>query len=234
MDLPMTMTISFKLVVRLMILAAFGPAILFLAAGDLGWTMGWVLAVFTFAYTFLSRLAILRKSPALITERFESLKKDNVEPWDRALVPLIGIVLPTAAMIVAGLDRRFRWSPEIPLWTQLAAFALMAAGGLFALWAALENRFFSAVVRIQAERGHTVVTTGPYRYVRHPGYSGGLLFHLSLPIVLGTLWALVPVFATLALTVVRTSLEDRMLIRKLGGYKEYAEKTRRRLIPGIW
>ncbi len=232
MDLPMT--INPKLVIRLMILAVFGPAILFLAAGDLGWTMGWVLAIFMFAYTLLSRLAILRKSPSLITERIESLKKDNVERWDRTLVPLIGIVLPTATMIVAGLDRRFRWSPEIPLWTQLAAFALIAAAGLFAEWAALENRFFSAVVRIQAERGHTVVTTGPYRYVRHPGYFGGLMYHLFLPFALGTLWALVPVFGTMTLTVVRTSLEDRMLIRKLGGYKEYAEKTRWRLIPGIW
>jgi protein-S-isoprenylcysteine O-methyltransferase Ste14 len=110
----------------------------------------------------------------------------------------------------------------------------MFLGGLFAQWAAMENAFFSAVVRIQEDRGQTVVTTGPYRYIRHPGYAGGLVFYLSVPIALGSLWALLPVLATLALTLLRTSLEDRTLLLKLKGYPEYASRTRWRLIPGIW
>jgi len=228
------MKLSFRLAVRLILLAGFGPLVLFLAAGDLGWTRGRIFAVFTFAYAIFGRLAILLKHPDLISERIESLKKNNVEPWDRALVLLIGVVLPTAAVVVAGLDHRFRWSPELPAGIPAAALATMALGGLLAQWAALANRFFSAVVRIQDDRGQTVVTTGPYRFIRHPGYAGGLLFHLSIPFALGTLWPLVPTLANAALTVLRTSLEDRALIRKLAGYAAYAGRTKRRLIPGIW
>jgi protein-S-isoprenylcysteine O-methyltransferase Ste14 len=223
-----------RLFVRLFLLAAFGPVLLFLSAGDLRWTMGWVFAGYMFAYTVFSRLAILAKNPDLIRERIESMKKGNVESWDRVLVPLIGIVLPTSTILLAGLDRRLGWSPKFPLWLQAAAYVPIVLGGLFAQWAVMENAFFSAVVRIQEERGQTVVTTGPYRFVRHPGYAGGLLFNLFLPLALGSLWSFIPVFMHLGLTLVRTSLEDRALIRKLEGYREYAEKTRKRLIPGVW
>jgi len=225
---------SFSLLARLVLLAAFGPVILFLAAGDTAWTMGWIFSIFMFAYTLLSRLALLIKNPDLIAERAESMKRDNVEPWDRRLVPLIGVLLPTLTVLLAGLDRRFRWSPDVPLWIQAAAYVPMFLGGLFAQWAAMENAFFSAVVRIQEDRGQTVVTTGPYRYIRHPGYAGGLVFHLSVPVALGSLWALLPVLATSALTLLRTFLEDRTLLLKLKGYPEYAGRTRWRLIPGIW
>lgn len=226
--------LSSRLLARLVLLAAFGPVILFLAAGDLSWKMGWIFSVFMFAYTLLSRLALLAKNPDLITERAESMKKDNIEPWDRILVPVIGVLLPALTVLLAGLDRRFRWSPDLPLWLQAAAYVPLVLGGLFAQWAAMENAFFSAVVRIQEERGQTVVTTGPYRYVRHPGYAGGLVFHLSVPVALGSLWAFLPVLATSALTLLRTSLEDRTLHHKLKGYPEYAGRTRWRLIPGIW
>lgn len=229
-----TVAPSSRLLARLVLLAAFGPVILFLAAGDPSWRMGWIFSVFMFTYTLLSRLALLAKNPDLITERAESMKKDNIEPWDRILVPLIGVLLPTLTVLLAGLDRRFRWSPDLPLWLQAAAYVPLALGGLFAQWAAMENAFFSAVVRIQEERGQTVVTTGPYRYVRHPGYAGGLMFHLSVPIALGSLWAFLPVLATSALTLLRTCLEDRTLHHKLKGYPEYAGRTRWRLIPGIW
>lgn len=225
---------SNKLVVRIILLAAFGPFVLFLAAGDLGWTRGWIFAVFTFLYTLFSRSAILLKNPDLISEHAESLKKSNVEPWDRVLVPIIGVVLPTAVVIIAGLDRRFRWSPELPHWIPVAALVTMLLGGLLAQWAAMTNRFFSAVVRIQDDRGHVVVTRGPYRRLRHPGYAGGVVFHLSIPFALGALWAILPALVVSALTVLRTSLEDRTLIRKLPGYAEYADRTRWRLIPGIW
>ena len=191
-------------------------------------------SIYLFAYTFVSRLTLFIKNPALIAERADAMKKDNVEPWDRKLVPIIGVLLPTLTIILAGLDRRFRWSPDFPLWIQAAAYGPMLLGGLFAQWAAMKNAFFSAVVRIQEDRGQTVVSTGPYRYIRHPGYAGGLVFHLAVPFALGSLWALLPVLATVALTILRISLEDKTLRLKLKGYQEYASRTRWRLIPGVW
>jgi protein-S-isoprenylcysteine O-methyltransferase Ste14 len=223
-----------KLVIRIILLGAAGPLILFLAAGDLRWTWGWIFSAFAFVYTLYSRWAVFRKHPDLIPERADSLKKENVEPWDRVLMPLVGLILPTAVVIVAGLDHRFRWSPELPPGVPVAALIVMSLGALLAQWAVMANRFFSGIVRIQHERGQTVVTTGPYRYLRHPGYAGGLLFQFAIPFALGTLWPLLPTLAALALIVLRTSLEDRTLIQKLPGYVEYAKRTRRRLIPGIW
>ena len=222
-----------KMIFRFTILALFGPALLFFSSGDLRWTMGWIFAAVAFFYTLLSRLAVLRKYPDLISERIDSFQKENVEPWDKVIVPVIGVVLPAMTMITAGIDRRFFWSPGFPLWMQPAALALMILGGLFAHWAVMENRFFSAVVRIQKDRGHTVVTSGPYRFVRHPGYAGGLLFNIFMPVALGSLWALVPALLNVVLTVVRTALEDRTLILKLDGYAEYAARTKSRLIPGL-
>ena len=223
-----------RLLVRLLLLAGFGPALLFLASGDSGWAMGWIFAIFTFMFSLGSRLFLLRRNPQLFNERFEAMRKDNVEPWDRVLVPFLGIFLPTLTVLLAGLDRRFGWSTEFPVWLQAGAYLPILLGALFALRAALENAFFSAVVRIQEDRGHKVVTTGPYRLVRHPGYAGGLLFNLFIPVALGSLWAFLPVLVQTALTVLRTALEDRTLIRKLPGYRDYADKTRKRLIPGIW
>ncbi len=223
-----------KVIFRLALLAILMPVLLFASSGDLAWTTGWIFAVTTMAYTFLGRLDIARKHPDLISERIESMKKANVERWDRVLVPLIGILFPMATIIVAGLDRRFGWSPAIPLWVQLSSLGLMLLGALIAHRAVLANRFFSAVVRIQKERGHVVVTDGPYRFVRHPGYAGGLLFNFFMAPALGSLWALIAAAATIALTVIRTSLEDKTLHLKLEGYAGYAKRTRWRLIPGIW
>ena len=228
------MKLTFRLFLRLILVAAFGPVILMLASGDAGWTMGWVFSAFSFAYSLLSRLALLRRNPDLIAERSDALKKTNVEPWDRKLMPFIAILLPTALVLLAGFDRRFGWSPEFPAWLQWGVYLPMIIGAAIAQWAAMENAFFSAVVRIQADRGQTVVTTGPYRFVRHPGYAGGLLFSLSMPVALGSLWAGIPIVIGQILAVVRTSLEDKTLMRKLSGYREYAEKTTKRLIPVIW
>jgi len=102
------------------------------------------------------------------------------------------------------------------------------------VWAMAANKFFSATVRIQEERGHTVATGGPYRYVRHPGYVGWLMLTLATPVVLGSRWALVPAGITVILTILRTALEDRTLHSELEGYREYAERVRYRLLPGIW
>jgi protein-S-isoprenylcysteine O-methyltransferase Ste14 len=117
---------------------------------------------------------------------------------------------------------------------RVVAGVVVAAGFAFSSWAMISNRFFSAVVRIQEERGHEVVTSGPYRFLRHPSYAGGAISSLALPLMLDALWGMVPSLINIAALVVRTALEDRTLLDSLPGYREYAARTRSRLIPGIW
>jgi protein-S-isoprenylcysteine O-methyltransferase Ste14 len=222
------------LIIRLIIIAVFGPAVLLLAGGDEGWTWGWILAGFMFVYSLAGRWAIWKKNPDLIIERRDALKKDNVEPGDKILLLLLGVVLPTLTTVGAGLDHRFGWSSAFPPWLSPAAFAFLVFGTTIAQWAVLVNPYFSATIRIQADRGQTVVSSGPYRFIRHPGYAGGLLFNLGLPLVLGSWWAGIPALATAALVVLRTAREDAVLLRKLPGYPDYAARTRVRLLPGLW
>ena len=117
---------------------------------------------------------------------------------------------------------------------QIAAFAVYALGsGLFS-WAMITNAYFSTAVRIQDDRGHQVCTTGPYRFVRHPGYVGASLQSLVMPLMFGSLWALIPGALAVLMLVIRTTLEDQTLHEELDGYREYAQKTRYRLLPGTW
>jgi protein-S-isoprenylcysteine O-methyltransferase Ste14 len=111
---------------------------------------------------------------------------------------------------------------------------LIFLGGVLALWAMAANRFFIGMVRIQEERGHHVIQTGPYRYVRHPGYLGSLFFIFFIPLMLGSLWGIVPAVLTCGVVFLRTHLEDQVLRDELPGYEEYSQKTTRKLIPGIW
>jgi protein-S-isoprenylcysteine O-methyltransferase Ste14 len=135
---------------------------------------------------------------------------------------------------VAGLDQRYGWSSGIEPVAQIGAMLLVIAGHALVVWATGVNAYFSQVVRIQTERGHTVISSGPYRYVRHPGYVGGILVTLAAPLLLGSAWALIPGVLGALLLVVRTALEDRTLLQELAGYGEYAESVRYRLVPGLW
>jgi protein-S-isoprenylcysteine O-methyltransferase Ste14 len=150
------------------------------------------------------------------------------------MVAVVGLYGSLITWIVAGLDVRFGWSPQISLALQLVALAIVAAGYFLGTWAMVANKFFSAVVRIQKERDHTVVTDGPYRLVRHPAYTGGVLAYLATPIMLGSLWALIPAGLTVVVLIIRTALEDKTLREELPGYDEYAQQTRHRLLPAIW
>lgn len=167
-------------------------------------------------------------------ERAAGFARPDVEPWDRKIVPWIGVILPTVTMIAAGLDHRLGGAPHYPVWVRAAAAVPMVAGALLGLWAALKNPFFSSVVRLQPDRGQVVVASGPYRIVRHPGYAGTVAFNLFTPLALGSSWALAPAGIIVLLTVLRTRLEDRMLQEKLAGYRDYAARTRYRLIPRLW
>jgi protein-S-isoprenylcysteine O-methyltransferase Ste14 len=223
-----------RLVLRLTVLGLYGPALLILSSGDAHWTEGWAYSGFALAYTVLGRLALFAKNPGLAEERAAGFGRADVEPWDRKIVPWIGLILPTLTMIAAGIDHRLGGAPHFPAWLRASSALPMVAGALLALWAALKNPFFSSVARLQPDRGQVVVTSGPYRVIRHPGYAGTVVFNLLTPLALGSSWALAPAGAVVLLTVLRTHLEDRMLREKLAGYRDYAARTRHRLVPGLW
>jgi protein-S-isoprenylcysteine O-methyltransferase Ste14 len=210
------------------------PVLLFLSAGTLRWPMAWVYVVLTLAAATGSRLIVLKRNPDTLRERARFTTAKGTKSWDRILAPLIALIGPWVMMVVAGLDRRYGWSASVPIAGQYGAAFLLFGGYALAVWAMVVNRYFSAVARIQEDRGQEVVTSGPYQFVRHPSYAGGLLGYLALPVMLETLWAFIPALLILVALVIRTKLEDDMLITELEGYAAYVTRTRHRLMPGIW
>ncbi|MGB3905826.1 MAG: isoprenylcysteine carboxylmethyltransferase family protein [Anaerolineae bacterium] len=206
-------------------------AILFISSGRLDWWMAWAYLGIQVIGVGVNSFVLMRISPELIAER--ARLGANAKSWDKVLGTLWGI-LSLIALLIAGLDMRFGWSPEISLAAQVVALVLVVLGSAVASWAMISNAFFAGAVRIQEERGHTTVSEGPYRLVRHPGYAGWTLSGIALTLMLGSLWAVIPaVLAAIAL-VVRTSLEDEFLQQELEGYEEYAQVVRYRLVPGLW
>ena len=161
-------------------------------------------------------------------------KVQSAKAWDKVLAPLMALSVSFPMVIVAGLDHRFGWSPGFPLWLVVLGFLLIVLGYAFASWALIENRFFSSVVRIQVDRGHVVCDSGPYRFVRHPGYAGNMLALPGVMLALGSMWTLIPAVVALIIAVIRTVLEDQTLDEELPGYRDYARRVRYRLIPGIY
>ena len=180
----------------------------------------------------LNALVLIPTNPELVAER--SQIQEGTKAWDKLLVSIVSLFGPLAICLVAGLDHRFGWSSPMPVAALIIGLVLILLGSLLALWAMVANRFFAATVRIQSERNHTVVTDGPYQYVRHPGYLGGVLYDIGAPMAVGSLWATIPAALLLIATVLRTSLEDQTLLKELNGYKDYARGVRYRLIPPIW
>lgn len=220
--------------VRLTTAYALHALVLLVCGGDWGWWQGWVYAVLFASAGIGLQLLAERRHPGLLAERAQLGDAPGVKPWDRILAPLMAWSLGLPQFVVAGLDHRFGWSPDFPTWVNLLGLAVAAAGYGFTGWALLENRFFSSVVRIQSERGHVVCDTGPYRIVRHPGYSGSILPPFAMVLALDSVWVLLPATAAVVITVVRTALEDRTLQEELTGYRDYARHVRYRLIPGVY
>lgn len=206
-------------------------AILFGAAGRLDWVWGWVLVGLTFAWVTATALVMLRRNPELMRERLGPRK--GSKRWDAGIMGVVAL-LTILRLVVAGLDQRFGWSTGVGLPVQVSAAAVAAGAYALVVWATAENAFFSQIVRIQEERGHTVATGGPYRWVRHPAYIASLLNELATPLLLGSWWALLPGGLAAGLFVLRTALEDRTLLAELEGYAQYARQVRSRLVPGVW
>jgi protein-S-isoprenylcysteine O-methyltransferase Ste14 len=195
-------------------------AVLLVCGGHWGWWQGWAYALLFAAAGIGFRLRAERRHPGLMAERAQLARAPGIKSWDRLLAPLMALSLGLPLFIVAGLDHRFGWSPDFPSWLNILGLVLAAAGYGFAGWAFVENRFFSAVVRIQSERGHVVCDTGPYRMVRHPGYSGSLLPPFAMMLALDSVWVLIPATAAVVIALVRMALGDRTLQEELPGYRE--------------
>jgi protein-S-isoprenylcysteine O-methyltransferase Ste14 len=222
-----------RLLPGLLAMLVIYPALVFGAAGTLAWPMAWAYIVLAIVGGIAARVVVQKRHPDTVAERSRGLDVPGMKEWDRRLVRVV-VIGPVVVVLVAALDHRFGATTFAPWSVQVGALGLAAAGYLLAGYAMAQNRFFSAVARIQTDRGHTVVDTGPYRWIRHPGYAGSVLATALLPVILDSLWAVLPALITVAALVVRTRLEDRMLLDELPGYPTYALATRYRLIPGIW
>jgi len=226
-------TITPRVVIMMLIFIVLVPFLPMLISGRWGWWEGWVYALLSILGFAASRALAARRNPDLLTERAKFLQQEDAKPWDKLLSPLVGLgggLIPLAA----GLNARLDWSPSFSMPVKILALGVILAGYVLASWALIENRFFSGMVRIQTERGHQVVTGGPYQWMRHPGYAGALLTYLATPIFLDTKWALLPVLFLTIVLVIRTHLEDQTLQDELEGYRDYAQRVRYRLLPGIW
>ena len=168
-----------------------------------------------------------RLQPALLAERMKP-PSDRDRKSRLASVPLL-----IAHYVLAGLDVRYDWS-HLPVLVQIAGFAIVVAALTLVGWTLLSNPYASSAVRIQSERGHEVITNGPYGYVRHPMYLGVLLFAIGSPLALGSLWSALPVVVLVAIFVRRTLVEDAMLHGELPGYAAYAARVRYRVLPPIF
>ena len=210
------------------------PLILLTCGGDLAWWQAWFYALLILSAGIGGRLWAEHRHPGITAERQNKESFHNAKTWDKVLAPLMAVSVVFPMVIVAGLDHRYNWSTDFPLWLNVAGFIVIAFGYTFAAWALAENRFFSGVVRIQTDRGHVVCDTGPYRFVRHPGYTGSILPLFGIVLALGSVWTLIPAVVASIITVIRTVLEDRMLQEELPGYTGYAQRVRHRLLPGIY
>ena len=202
-----------------------------LPAGTIAWRPGRIfLAVLILGFG-ASALVLARVNPVIYRAR--SRIQPGTKSWDKALLAMI-LPAMTAVLPVAAFDAgRFQWS-VVPGWLVLAGYFAVLAGIAVTCWAQAVNPFFEPGVRIQAERHQRVIDTGPYRFVRHPGYIAALFIFFGMALALGSFLALVPAAVASALLVLRTSWEDRLLRAELAGYDDYARQVRWRLVPGVW
>jgi protein-S-isoprenylcysteine O-methyltransferase Ste14 len=222
-----------RLIVRMLIVIVLFPLIPMIISGNWAWWEAWTYGLISVFGLFISRMLAAQRNPDILEERARSMDLEDAKSWDKILAPSLafGNIL---ILIVAGLDQLFGWTSPFGLPVKIVSLVVIILGFLFGSWAMVENRFFSGVVRIQKDRGHRVVSTGPYRFVRHPGYAGALWTYLALPLLLDSIWAFIPAVLLIGVLVLRTALEDRTLQEELPGYKDYARQTRYRLVPGIW
>lgn len=217
---------------KALIIPAWWMLALFGSAGRLDWTRGWICTVLYLGTMYGSRALLNKLNPSVVQSRQESIRKDT-KAFDRMFLRsflLLIIIFP----IVAGFDAvRFHWS-GFPYWTVYLGIALFAPSAVLITWTLAMNPHAETSVRIQSDRGHSVIHSGPYRFVRHPMYVGLILLYMSMSLILGSFATFGVAAAITVLVLWRTALEDRTLRRELPGYEDYTSMTRYRLMPGIW
>ena len=227
---PSVQTIA-GMALRLATQLAIVAALLFLPAGRWNWPEAWAILATYGGFQVLCIVWWLWKDPAQLRERGRVAA--NVKTWDKVIV-MACWPCRLLTLVVAGLDAgRFRWS-SVPLLVQALGWSWQTVAASLMLWAGATNTYLSRFARIQHDRGHTVVSSGPYGYVRHPMYAGNIVAFLCIPLALGSWRALLPGAANAVLMVIRARQEDRMLRAELGGYEAYAHRVRYRLLPGVW
>ena len=204
-------------------------ALLLASAGRLEWTAAWV---YLGAILLIILVNAFLMAPELMAER-AGLQEGTVR-WDIYLSTFVAMVGPVLTVLVAGLDQRYGWSGAVAIWQQGAALLLFLAAGILGAWAMAANRYFSATVRLQSERGHRVVKSGPYGIIRHPGYTAGIVSIMATPVLLESWIAIIPAIIVVSGYIVRAALEDSFLQKNLPGYRDYSSTVQYRIIPGVW
>lgn len=225
---------GYNAIARHVSLTFFTCAPLFIAAGTLDWFWGWVYSIVTLLGWVGLSVVLARENPELLNQRGKRTRAmAGTKTWDWIILGIYALLL-LAAPYVAGLDYRNGWTVAVSPVVNVTGILILVASFALLTWSMAVNRHFEGSVRIQENRDHHVISSGPYRYVRHPGYVAVILQFIALPLALGTWAAWIPSLAGVLLYVVRTALEDATLQHELPGYREFAQKTRYRLLPGIW
>jgi protein-S-isoprenylcysteine O-methyltransferase Ste14 len=221
-----------KWLLQTLIWIAAMAALLFVPAGTLRWPAAWVFLAALAAIGLSGGWWLARTDPALLAERMRPLMRAEQPAADKGFIVVFGVTA-LIWLVAIGLDTRWQAS-DVPIALQALGFALIVLSSAFIMWVLHENSFASVVVRLQTERGHHLVSTGPYAFVRHPMYSGIILLLVGASLLLGSWWGLAmsPLFAVLM--AVRAGIEERALIAGLPDYAGYAARVRYRLAPGLW
>ena len=221
-----------RIILRFISGLIFIGAILFGTAGTFNWPEAWVYLVIQFGWSVGLSVFLWNHDIELLKDRMRFTKK-SAKGWDKVMT-FVSMPFYIPYLLLPGLDAvRYQWS-HVPLWAKVACFIVIVASFLWISWIMKENTYLSRFVEIQEDRGHKVITSGPYKFVRHPMYISAAILMIALPIALGSLYALIPMAFVIVFIIIRTYLEDKTLHKELEGYAEYAQKTKYRLIPGIW
>lgn len=214
---------------------ALFPLVFLLPAGTWRWWEAWAVVGLYLMYGVVIGVYLQRQDPELLAERLEaSPVQEGQKRWDSVVMVLM-FIAGFGIFLVPGFDvMRFGWSEPLPLWVEIVAMAVHLPCFVLIAWVMRENTYLSRVVKIDEARGHEVITTGPYAIVRHPMYVAVIVMIFAMPLALGSRYGLIPAAVMAIMLVIRTHLEDRTLHAELPGYSEYAQKTRYRLIPGVW
>jgi protein-S-isoprenylcysteine O-methyltransferase Ste14 len=228
--------LTIKSITWIVFIFAVVGGLLFGFAGRLDWQRAWIFMATLFVCLCVNFLVILKTNPEVIRERMiwtRSQLDRGAKKWD-VLVTSIHTIFIVATAVIAGFDERYSWARFVGSGWLYLGIMLFVIGDLFFIWAMSKNKYFSKQVRIQTERGHMVISSGPYRIVRHPGYLGWSAMWAGIPLILNSPWAFIPALLSIILTAIRTALEDSTLQKELPGYLEYVSRVRFKLIPGLW